>query len=407
MSLRLRFGLLLFGVSAGALLLAWFLSASAILGPFFRHVGHMHDRQALQITRQLEQGEDIVGLRRQLGLQIELRRRPPKGKRCKFRRPNLVRCRGPGALRAVESDLLGWVWVRQGQNLDTVQTRLFVLLVILGSFLAAVSWWLAGRVSRPLSVAVQAMNRIAEGDFGHRLPVQRSPELADAAGAFNRMADRMSRMIKAERSLMSGISHELRTPLARLRLEVELLRDEPKNPRRLDAMEQDLEAVERLLQELFSVSRAAWEERRYTPVDLTELAREASDVVGVSPEMVGHGIVQGDRQQLLRAMTNLLDNAVKYAGPAARIRVELDRTGFSVEDDGPGVPPSETERIFTPFHRAHPDRADGWGLGLMVVKQVAELHGGTVVGERSALGGLRVRLTLPGAESAPGDLQGR
>jgi signal transduction histidine kinase len=400
----LRLGLLLFGVSLGALLVAWLLSSRTVLGPFLRHVGRMHERQAVQIARQLEGGDEPRELSRRLELQVRVRRRPPR-RRCREAELDgrrLLRCPGPGGLVVVES-AAGWVYVRRPVDPDRIRERLLVLLVILGTFLAAVSWWLSGRVTRPLSVAVRAMNRMGHGELSHRLDVAGSPELRDAASAFNRMAERLDRTIRSERSLMQAISHELRTPLARLRLELELLRDDAPASGRLDSMERDLESVDRLLTELFTTARAGWEERPWVRIDLAELAREVALTAAPDAEITGTGTVHGDRPQLARVLGNLLDNARKYGGTDAWVGVTIDGSRFTVDDDGPGVGPEELHRVFQPFYRGQ-GQGDGWGLGLMIAKQVVELHGGSIEAAPSPRGGLRIDVQLPppGANPATG-----
>lgn len=282
-------------------------------------------------------------------------------------------------MEVVVETRLGWLAIRDDVGGDRVRRRLFGLLGLLAMALALISWWLAGRVTRPLRVTVGAMDRMASGELSHRLPRDKNPELRQAAGAFNRMADRVDRMLKAERSLMTGISHELRTPLARLRLEIELLRDstEP-SAARLDAMEEDVEAVERLLSELFSVARASWEERPREELELSEVARAAADVSGVEVSIEGRYQLSAHRPQMERLFRNLLDNALKYGGPEVEVRILFDESGFVFEDDGPGVDERDRERIFEAFHRARPDAAEGWGLGLMVVRQIIEFQGGSI-----------------------------
>ncbi|MEM1025492.1 MAG: HAMP domain-containing sensor histidine kinase [Myxococcota bacterium] len=389
MSLRLRLGLLLFAVSFGGLLAAWLVSSQTILGPFFEHVRRIHVREAVRVARDVERGLSLKELQRLHDIRLERRPKAPPRERCRsFGRrgtPVLI-CRGAQSLEVLVETRLGWIALRDEGGGDRVRQRLFGLLALLALALAAISWWLAGRVTRPLRVTVGAMDRMASGEMSHRLPGDRNPELRQAAGAFNRMADRVDRMLKAERSLMTGISHELRTPLARLRLEIELLRDsnEPSNAR-LDAMEADVEAVERLLSELFSVARASWEERPREALDLGELAREAARASQVMAEVEGRCSLVAHRPQMERLFRNLLDNSRKYGGPDVKVRVRLDESGFVFEDDGPGVDEREKERIFEAFHRAQPGAAEGWGLGLMVVRQIVEFQGGRVEA-RSARG---------------------
>jgi len=381
-SLRLRLALLLFAVSFGGLLAAWIVSSQTILGPFFEHVRRIHVREAARIARDVERGLDLRALRQLHDIRLEQRAKPPPPERCRVfgRRQAPVRiCRGRGGLEVLVETRLGWLAIQDDAGGDRVRRRLFGLLALLALALAAISWWLAGRVTRPLRMTVSAMDRMASGELGHRLPPDKNPELRQAAGAFNRMADRVDRMLKAERSLMTGISHELRTPLARLRLEIELLRDstEP-SAARLDAMETDVEAVERLLSELFSVARASWEERPREEMELSEIAAAMAESSGVEARIEGRCRLHAHRPHMERLFRNLLDNARKYGGPEVQVRIRFDERGFVLQDDGPGVEERDRERIFEAFHRARPDDAEGWGLGLMVVRQIVEFQGGRI-----------------------------
>jgi signal transduction histidine kinase len=381
-SLRLRLALLLFAVSFGGLVAAWTVSSQAILGPFFEHVRRLHVREAVRIARDVDRGLDLGELQRLHDIRLEQRAQAPPAERCRAfgRRGAPVQiCRGRRGLEVVVETRLGWLAIRDDVGGDRVRRRLVGLLGLLAMALALISWWLAGRVTRPLRVTVGAMDRMASGELSHRLPRDKNPELRQAAGAFNRMADRVDRMLKAERSLMTGISHELRTPLARLRLEIELLRDstEP-SAARLDAMEEDVEAVERLLSELFSVARASWEERPREELELSEVARAAADVCGLEVSIEGRYRLAAHRPQMERLFRNLLDNALKYGGPEVEVRILFDESGFVFEDDGPGVDERDRERIFEAFHRARPHAAEGWGLGLMVVRQIIEFQGGSI-----------------------------
>ncbi|MBW2258001.1 MAG: two-component sensor histidine kinase, partial [Deltaproteobacteria bacterium] len=223
---------------------------------------------------------------------------------------------------------------------------------------------------------------------------------------FNRMADRIDGVLRTERELMAGMSHELRTPLARLRLELELFRDEGAPEKRIRAIEGDIAELEGLIGQLLQLSRLQLGEQplEVTQVDLKALVERARDTASLQDHPVSvegpGGQIQGDAELLHRVLVNLLQNAGRYAPSGSRVVVTVRGGEVTVEDEGPGVPEDQISRLFDPFWRAEGSRAratGGLGLGLMLVRQVVELHGGTVRAENRPNGGLRVMVSLPTA----------
>lgn len=216
------------------------------------------------------------------------------------------------------------------------------------------------------------------------------------ARAFNGMASRIAGLLESERQLLAGVSHELRTPLSRLRLELELLRDGGADSRRVDAMEGDLLELDDLIEQLLAVSRMQLGQRPVTPewTDLKGLADEAvalAKVEGVS--VYGEGQRSVDAGLMLRAVVNLLQNAGRYGAPPIELVVGAD--AIEVHDRGPGVTEAQLAQLFTPFWRAEESRSKatgGLGLGLMLVEQVARLHGAEARASLRTGGGLTVGL---------------
>jgi signal transduction histidine kinase len=212
----------------------------------------------------------------------------------------------------------------------------------------------------------------------------------------------------AMRTFLADASHELRTPVAALQATAErLLRDQPARPER-DAIEaqlaRDSGRVGRLIDDLLNLARLDAHERPHRErIDLAELASAAVTGRGatdqdVRVELVTDGPVPatGDREALLRTVSNLLDNA---AAVADTVVIEVAQTAngptLSVTDNGPGVPADQRERIFEPFVRLSPSPAAGTGLGLAIVRRTLESHGGTITCEETSNGGARFTLRLP------------
>ncbi len=408
MTLRARLTLAIVGLVLLASLLASGIASRAILAPFSGAVFRSWVQQAVYVVEQVEAGADPRDLERRLSVDIRpVPGPPPESRRWQEReyegrqvwyRP------GPRDVVAVES-AEGWFLIRRDLDLDRPGRRLPIFLLAGMVPLALGASWIASRSLRPVQTAREAMARIAAGDFDHRLDVEGPGELRQMAASFNAMAEEVTRRMRAERELMAGISHDLRTPLTRVRLELELLRDAGAPEARIDAAEHDIEEVERLIAELLELSRLELGQvavdRR--PTDLRALVEEVAADLGQPVELRGEGAAEVDPRLLARAVANLLSNAARHA-PGARVTVTVAPGRLVFEDDGPGVSDEELPRLFDPFWRGGTGRRrpeGGLGLGLMIVRQVAGLHGGAVRAERREEGGLRVVLEL-GAGSVAG-----
>ncbi|SFL65702.1 sensor histidine kinase [Methylorubrum salsuginis] len=286
-------------------------------------------------------------------------------------------------------------------------------------------WLLASRARRRLAATEAALERVMRGDLGQRLPVgARDDEFDRLAGNVNRMLDEIERLLHEVRSVGDAVAHDLRTPLTRLRARLERTRDGAETVVEFrDAIDQGLVWIDQTLAMVTAVLRIGEIEhgRRFAgfaPVDLAPLVREVAEffepvaedkeiALSVTTEP-GIPPVAGDRDLLFEAVSNLVENAVKFTPPGGRIRLRLARSGadgiVSVEDTGPGIPESERERVFRRFYRAEPARhTPGHGLGLGLVAAIAHLHGFRVEAAASPEGGARFALrcrSRPGAVPA-------
>lgn len=236
------------------------------------------------------------------------------------------------------------------------------------------------------------------------MTVEGRDEVAALAASFNDTAQRIEDLVTANRSLLANASHELRSPLARLKMAVSIMADMP--PERAaqikEEIHQDIRELDALVEEVLLASRLdARTDIERQPVDLLGLAIEEARRVNaeVSPVQVPAHSYPGDERLLRRAVRNLLENARRYGGPD--IELELDAQPRFVElrvcDRGPGVPPEQRDRIFEPFYRlpGHAEYAGGVGLGLSLVRQIAERHGGKVRCEARQGGGSCFVIHLP------------
>jgi two-component system, OmpR family, sensor histidine kinase MprB len=299
-------------------------------------------------------------------------------------------------------------------EIATVGAVLTVVSII-GILLATVLGWAVARaglapVGRLAAVAEQVT---ATGDPDRRVKVGRHDELGRLAMSFNRMLSALQRSLATQRQLISDASHELRTPLTSLRINVDLLADDPgmTEAERKEVLGRVVAQVAELSDLVDSVTDLARGERpslHHGDVrlgDVTAAALEAARRDWPRTQFraaLDGGLVSGDADRLRIAIRNLLDNAAKFGEPGGLVEVSLHGGELTVRDHGAGIDEDDIPFIFDRFYRALSARAvPGSGLGLSVVSDIAEAHGGTVSAALAPGGGTVMRLTLPCAGLRP------
>jgi signal transduction histidine kinase len=281
--------------------------------------------------------------------------------------------------------------------------------------LAAVLTYLsAGRVLAPMRRLTDTARTIGETDLSRRIEVDPhdTDEIADQARTFNAMLDRLEAAFETQRSFVSDAGHELRTPITVIRGHLELLGDDPRERRETVARVTDeLDRMSRFVDDLLTLAKA--ERRDFLQPEEIELDVLTDELLmkatTLAPrdwqlERVGAGRLNADRHRLTQAVMNLADNAVQHTTPGAKILIGSEiRDGQArlwVRDTGPGVELEERERIFERFARARkrPRRSDGAGLGLAIVRAIAEAHGGTVELESRSGFGAQFTVVVPASE---------
>jgi signal transduction histidine kinase len=256
---------------------------------------------------------------------------------------------------------------------------------------------ITGRLER-LRARVDALGT---GDLSVRVKVEGRDEVAALARSFNDTAQRLEKLVNAQGQMLASASHELRSPLARMRVAVELLQTDNR-PQLRDELTRDIAELDDLIGEILLASRLDTLdhiERRET-VDLLALLAEEASRAGASVSGTAQN-VPGDPRLLRKLVRNLLENAQRHSNggkvQASVVRNESGDVLLTVEDRGPGVPEDERERIFEPFYRARgtPETGEGVGLGLALVRQIVERHGGRVRCLPRAGGGTRFEVSLP------------
>ena len=308
-----------------------------------------------------------------------------------------------GAIQAVQSL----------EDVDGTLARLALVLAVVsagGIGLAVVLGWLVSRGAvRPLARLTASAERVATTrDLSERIEVEGNDELARLAGSLNAMLGALEESADARRQLVADASHELRTPLTSLGMNIEFLAEDDALPAQdrkwlLRDVSEQLAELGVLVSDLVELAREERIEPLSEEVRLDLVAQEAVErALRHAPERrfelrSAPCVVRGVPGQLARAVNNLLDNAVKWSSPDQAVEVSVEPDGvLSVRDHGPGIDPRDLPHVFERFYRARAARGlPGAGLGLAIVRHVADSHGGTVAASNAPDGGTVLVLRLP------------
>lgn len=289
--------------------------------------------------------------------------------------------------------------------------------VVLGGLAA---WWLLRRILRPLDRMADASRAIAAGDLGARVPAAPDPELQRLTDAFNQMAATLQRVEELRRSLVEDVAHELRTPLTSLQGYLEGMADgvvEP-TPEMLRTVHEEIVRLTRLVEGLDQLARGEAAQRAQVRAEVNLAALVERAVAIASPELASRRIsirvedaetlprLVAEPDAIGQVLSNLMQNAARYTDDGGEIVVRLRAEGgwvrCAIENTGAEIPPAELPLIWERLHRVDPsrDRASGGaGIGLAIVRQIVESHGGRV-GAASADGRTRIWFQLPAAPVA-------
>lgn len=268
---------------------------------------------------------------------------------------------------------------------------------------AFLSFWAVRRLTRPVATLAAAAERLGRDVNAPPLPEDGPREVRQAASAFNTMAQRIQKFVADRTTMLAAIGHDLRTPITRMKLRAEFVDDAELRAKMLA----DLDEMERMIAATMAFARDEAAAEKPVALDLAALLRtladEANDVAGVEVVQVeapAHLALSARAVALKRALSNLVGNALSYAG-SCRVRLATPADGSArivVEDDGPGIPAAELDRVFQPFHRVDPSRSretGGVGLGLTIARNIFRAHGGDVELANRSPHGLVATVTLP------------
>jgi two-component system, OmpR family, sensor kinase len=304
-----------------------------------------------------------------------------------------------------------------------VRSNLYGAIVFAACALGAVFfllWFVTTRALRPVAAMTKKASEISASNLRERLPLAgRADELDELASVLNDMLDRLGGALRQMEQFSSDAAHQLRTPLTRIRGELELLLREPladpaKN--QLENIQEEVLRLSRVCARLLLLARLDQPGQGATlltdQIDVEELLSELLEQM--APLAQDRGIelrrgataaarVRGSRPLLVEALLNILDNALRYTPAGGFVEVSIDANDrlvrLAVQDNGPGIPIEERERVFQPFYRiSRPGPAiadEGSGLGLAIVRAIAQAHGGRVEAIDAPMRGIVFRLTFP------------
>jgi signal transduction histidine kinase len=276
----------------------------------------------------------------------------------------------------------------------------FIIFPALALCITLATYPLTRRLTQRLERLERAVESLGSGNLSARVQVEGRDEVARLAASFNRAADRIEALVGAHKTLLANASHELRTPLARIRLSAELMK-EFADPRRKAGLEQDIAELDQLIGEILLASRldAVPTLGIDEEVDLLGLAAEECSHYDDVQLEGSHVVLRGDSRLLRRMLRNLLENAQRHGVPPVRVDIAADNATaqVAVRDRGAAIPSDQAAHLFEPFYR----RAEaagghaGAGLGLALVRQIAERHGGSAGYRASEDGGNAFFVELP------------
>jgi two-component system sensor histidine kinase MprB len=297
-------------------------------------------------------------------------------------------------------------------EVDRQLDRVVLVLMIVGAAGVALGAALGALVARTALAPVASFTRrteelAADGDTSQRIQMERTDELGRLARTFNTTLDALERSVEAQRHLVADASHELRTPIASLRANIQTLEHSDRLPEperaslRADIL-LELDELTSLVADIVELARGA------KPGELVDDVRVDEIVEGVAARararapdgvtldvMTEPTLVRGEPERIQRAISNLVDNALKWSPQGGTVEIELAGGGVSVRDHGPGFAEADLPHVFERFYRANNARAlPGSGLGLAIVRQAAEAHGGEVQAANAEGGGALLRVSF-------------
>jgi signal transduction histidine kinase len=302
-------------------------------------------------------------------------------------------------------ELKGGQWLEFSTTLPdtgpTMSPRLILALGVMATMIALLTAWAARRLTAPLTLLADAAERLGRDVRAPPLAVSGSRELRSAAHAFNEMQKSLKRLIENRTQMLGAISHDLRTQLTLLRLRAETVDQVDDRDRMLKTIGEMEDMLTATLTFARDEATSEIDKRIDIGAFVSTIADDMSDAgLAVQTGSIESGVVAEYKPLALRrALTNLIDNAVKYGGKATvGMRATTTQVEITVEDEGPGIPEDQLGRVLQPFVRLEESRnrdTGGIGLGLAIAASITEAHGGALTLSNRRDGGLKVTIALP------------
>ena len=282
---------------------------------------------------------------------------------------------------------------------STSSVRLFVLWTTLPSLvLIIIALIFLKNQTKPLVKLAKAAEKFGKGDYVNDFRASGSQEIRKAAFEFDRMAKRINRHLNQRAEMLSGISHDLRTPLTRLKLQLAMLKQKDVS----EKMSKDIDEMEKMLNDYLQFAKTQSQEST-TLINLNNLFNSITNEINSKKLILNENnliiTLKGRPMALKRSFENIIHNGLIYGN---KVNVEMhkgnNRALIIIEDDGPGIPEDQYKNVFKPFFRLDKSRSlnqSGVGLGLAIVEDIINSHGGSVQLGKSKYNGLQVRISLP------------
>jgi len=284
------------------------------------------------------------------------------------------------------------------EMVSTSSIRLFVLWTTLPSILLIIiALIFLKNQTKPLVKLAKAAERFGKGDYVNDFRASGSLEIRKAAFEFDRMAKRINRHLNQRSEMLSGISHDLRTPLTRLKLQLAMLNQEDISQK----MSKDIDEMEKMLNDYLQFAKSQIKENT-SKINLIDLFKSIKGQLNNDKLLINDNDIvelRGRPSALKRSFENIIQNGLTYGNKVVvNIQKGNNRAIITIEDDGPGVPEDQYKNVFKPFFRLDKSRSlnqSGVGLGLAIVEDIINSHGGNIQLGKSKLAGLQVKISLP------------
>ena len=284
------------------------------------------------------------------------------------------------------------------ERIQASSFRIFALWITLPAILMiTIAIIFLKNQTRPITKLAEASERFGRGEDIEEFRASGALEIRKAGLEFDKMRKRILRHLNQRSEMLSGISHDLRTPLTRIKLQLAMIKDKDLSIR----LSEDVDEMEKMLNEYLQFASTDARDKTET-FDLSELVKNINNKYE-NPNIINDFDSQiyfnGRKNLIQRCINNLIDNSLKYGKKiVVKIKKQNSNIVMSIDDDGPGIPKSEYQNIIKPFYKIDKSRSDSKssvGLGLAISSDIAKSHGGDINFEKSKLGGLQVKISLP------------